>query len=72
MEYDDEDITPDHEYELVAVFPSQFSGYCTLDERHKIKKRDRVGKLRRADNPMVSVPGVTCKFCTLDFPKAKD
>jgi hypothetical protein len=68
---DDSDITPDHDYEIVTIFPSQFGGYCTLDDRHRIRKGDRVSKLRRADNPMVSVPGVACQYCTLDLPKAR-
>lgn len=71
MGVEDADITPDHEYEIVALFPSQFGGYCTLEPSHRIRKGDRVSKLRRADNPMISVPGVACSVCTLDIPRAK-
>lgn len=67
----DEDITPEHDYEVVAVFPSQFVGTCNIDERHRIRKGDRVGKLRRADNPMITIPGVACKYCATDYPRAK-
>lgn len=72
MEVDDSDIIPDHDYEIVAVFPSQFGGYCNLEIAHRIRKGDRVSKIRRADNPMVPLPGVACSFCTLDIPRAKD
>lgn len=67
----DEDIIPDHEYEVINVFPSQFNGFCTLDFGHKIRRGDRVVKLQRADNPLVPVPGVACKICALDIPRAK-
>ncbi len=71
MDTEDADIIPDHEYEIVAVFPTQFSGYCTLVDMHKIRKGDRVGKVRRADNPTIVLPGVACKYCILDYPRAK-
>jgi hypothetical protein len=67
----DADITPDHEYEIVSNFPSQFGGYCNLEESHRIRKGDRVSKIRRADNPLISIPGVTCRICSLDIPRAK-
>lgn len=68
---DDSDITPDHEYEITSNFPSQFGGYCTLNDSHRIRKGDRVSKLRLADNPLISVPGVACSLCSLDIPRAK-
>jgi hypothetical protein len=68
---DDSDITPDHDYEIVAYFPSQFGGYCNLVDVHKIRKGDKVAKIRLADNPMVSIPGVACTICALDIPRAK-
>lgn len=71
MNPDDLDITPDHDYEILAIFPSQFGGYCTIEPSHRIKKGDRVSKIQRADNPMVPVPGVACSICTLDLPRAK-
>lgn len=71
MTLDDSDITPDHDYEVVAYFPSQFSGWCTIEDSHRIRKGDRVSKIRLADNPMVSIPGVACAMCTRDIPKAK-
>lgn len=71
MTTDDEDIIPNHEYEIVAMFRSQFSGWCTLVDVHKIRKNDLVGKLQRADNPTVSVPGVACPICCLDIPRAR-
>lgn len=71
MEYDDSDIIPDHEYEVVATFKSLYAGECTLDERHTYRKGNRVGKLRRADNPMVSISGVACPLCLMDLPRAK-
>jgi hypothetical protein len=71
MEHDDADLIPDHEYEIVANFPSQFTGWCTLNDSHKIRKGDRVSKLRRADNPLVGIPGVACPNCSLNIPRAK-
>ena len=68
---DDSDIIPDHEYEVTATFPSQFGGYCNIEEGHRFRKGDRVAKLRRADNPMVNVPGVACPICVLDLPRAR-
>lgn len=68
---DDSDITPELEYEVVSIFPSQFAGTCNIDDRHRIRKGDRVGKLRLSDNPMVPIPGVACKYCTTDYPRAK-
>ena len=67
----DEDITPAHDYEVLAVFPSQFSGVCTLNMTHKIRRGDFVSKIQRADNPFIPISGVACSMCTRDFPKAK-
>lgn len=72
MNIDDSDIEPDHEYEITAIFPSQFGGYCTIEPSHRIRKGDRVSKIQRADNPMIVIPGVACSVCTLDFPRAKN
>jgi len=69
--FDDSDIIPDHDYEIVSNFPSQFTGYCNIEERHRIRKGERVSKLRRADNPLVIIPGVACSLCSMDFPRAK-
>lgn len=68
---DDEDLIPDHEYEITATFRSQFAGDCTLNQTHRIRKQDWVSKLRRADNPLISIPGVACSVCALDIPRAK-
>jgi hypothetical protein len=68
---DDSDLTPDHEYEIVANFRSKFSGYCTLNDSHRIRKDERVSKIRRADNPLISIPGVACSVCSMDIPRAK-
>lgn len=68
---DDDDLMPDHEFEITSNFPSQFAGYCTLNDTHRIRKGERVSKLRRADNPLISVPGVACSICSLDIPRAR-
>jgi hypothetical protein len=68
---DDSDIIPDHEYEIVALFPSQYAGYCTIFDMHRFRKGDKVAKIRRADNPMVTIPGVACSVCALDIPRAR-
>ena len=46
------------------IFEAQYRGVCTLDPEHKIKRGDRVARLIRKDNPMLTVGGVACKHCT--------
>lgn len=51
-------------YEIVGrTFESQFSGRCTLDPEHKIKRGQRVARVQRKDNPMLPVGGVACRLC---------
>lgn len=55
-------------YEIVGrAFESQYSGRCTLDPDHKIKRGDRVARIQRKDNPMLPVSGVVCKNCVSDL-----
>lgn len=56
-------------YVITKVFRSGYSGYCTLDPEHRIKRNDLVGKLGRADNPMLPVTGVACKYCVKHIPR---
>ena len=52
------------EFEIVGhTFEAQYNGVCTIDRDHEIKRRDRVAKVQRADNPMLPVSGVACKNC---------
>lgn len=50
-----------------AAFPSR----CTVDYEHKIRTGDQVARVRRADNPMLPVPGVACTLCLKMLPRAK-
>lgn len=55
------------DYDLYEIdgrtFESSFHGHCTLDYDHRIKRGDRVARLKRTDNPMLVVSGVACKLC---------
>lgn len=51
------------EFEVIAVFDAQFNGVCTIDREHKVKRGTRVGRVQRADNPMIPVQGVACASC---------
>lgn len=44
-------------------FKSQFSGVCTIDRDHPIKRGDWVTRVEHADNPFIPVTGVACKYC---------
>ena len=57
-----EDLSEKYEIEG-RIFESQYRGRCTLDPEHPIKRGDRVARLLRKDNPMLTVPGVACKRC---------
>lgn len=58
--------------EVTRVIVSQFSGACVANRSHTIKKGDRVGKVRRSDNPFLVIQGVACKNCTRNLPAAED
>lgn len=69
---EDFDITPEDEFEIVAVFEAQWSGHCTIDWDHpKIYRGDKVSKVQRTNNPFIPVTGVACKHCTKELPYAK-
>ena len=52
------------EYELDGKpFRSQYPGWCTINDLHRIKVNDRVCRVQRADNPMLPVSGVACAAC---------
>lgn len=50
-------------YEVIARFPAMYSGFCAVDHTHKIKRGEMVGRIQRADNPMLVVTGVACYRC---------
>lgn len=55
-------------YEIVGrAFDSQYRGTCTLDRDHVIKRGDRVARVQRKDNPMLTVGGVACKLCVAEL-----
>lgn len=67
-----EDVNTTEEYEVVGrAFDAQYSGRCTLDYDHQIRRGDLVARVRHADNPMLPVQGVACSACVKVLPRAK-
>jgi hypothetical protein len=58
--------------EVTSVFNAMYPALCALNRNHKIKPNDLVAKIRRLNNPMLPLPGVVCKDCFADLPRAKD
>lgn len=59
------------EFEIIGrVFEAQYSGVCTINYDHRVKRGDRVAKVQRADNPMLPVSGVACAACVKVLPHA--
>jgi len=72
--FDDEDIElqdQDLEYEVVHTMISKESGVCCLNDSHRIRRGDKIGKLQRADNPFIPVAGWACRHCTVIYPKSR-
>lgn len=59
------------DFEITAVFDAKFSGRCSIDDDHIIRRGDRVGFIQHADNPMLPIRGVACKACVISYPSAK-
>lgn len=59
------------DFEVTGTFPAIYSGECTLDNRHRVKRGDRVGKVRDVANPLIPVPGVACESCIRGLPRAQ-
>lgn len=52
------------EFEIIGrTFLSQYSGTCTIDRDHEIKRGTKVARVQRADNPMLPISGVACSQC---------
>lgn len=65
-----EDDTDD-DFELIGRwFEAQFSGHCTLDYEHRIRRGDKVSRVQHASNPMLPVTGVACSACVKVLPHA--
>ena len=61
----------DEEFEVIGkVFEAQYSGHCTIEYAHKIRRGDRVARVQRVSNPMLPVAGVACAMCVKILPKA--
>lgn len=60
----------DGEFEVVETFNALYTGSCTLDNRHDIRRGTRVGKVRQIDNPLIPIPGVACASCVKFLPRA--
>lgn len=59
----------EEEFEVLGrVFEAQFSGRCTIDYGHKIRRGDRVARVQRVANPMLPVAGVACAMCVKVLP----
>lgn len=52
------------DYETLGSFDAGWSGRCTIDPDHTIKRGDRVAKIQLKANPLLPVTGVACKHCT--------
>lgn len=65
-----DDGDPD-DYEVTAIFDSQYHGRCTINSDHRIRPKDRIGYVQHADNPMLPVRGVACQACIRDMRRAK-
>ena len=53
------------EFEAVGRrFQARYSGSCTINYGHSIRRGDWVTRVQRADNPMIPVSGVACTSCT--------
>ena len=62
----------DQDYEVIGrVWKSQFSGDCTVDSRHHIRRGENVARVQYANNPMIPVPGVACSVCLRELPRAR-
>lgn len=59
----------DRDYEIIAVFESKFTGHCIINWDHKIKRGQKVARVRRTDNPFVPVSGVVCWSCARLLPR---
>lgn len=59
-------------YEVIGrSFEAKFPGHCAVVYPHKIKVGMMVARVRRADNPMLPVPGVACTVCVKLLPRGK-
>lgn len=59
------------DYEVLVVFKSAFASDCLVNPNHRIRRGDRIGFVQLADNPMIPVKGVVCKWCVKDLPRAR-
>ena len=69
LDYDIQD--GENDYEVIATVDAQFDGTCCIDRDHKIKRKDRIGKVQLIENPFVVITGFACRHCTAVFPRAK-
>lgn len=59
-------------FEVIGrAFDSQFTGRCTIEYDHRIRRGDLVARVQRADNPMLPVPGVACAACVKVLPRGR-
>jgi len=65
----DEDANAEYE-RIGRTFAAQYSGVCTIDYDHRVKRGDIVSKVQRADNPLLPISGVACASCTKVLPHA--
>lgn len=63
------ELGAESDYEVTKVFQAAYPGTCNIDRSHRIKRGDRVGRVQRSDNPMLTVGGVCCSRCVSDYPR---
>jgi len=67
----DEEFPPVPDYEVTSTFKAVFASDCLINPNHRIRRNDRIGFVQYAENPMVPVKGVVCKWCVKDLPRAR-
>lgn len=62
----------DEPYVITEVFKARFNADCALDDWHRIKIGDLIGRVAHADNPFVPIRGYACRLCVKTYPKAAE
>lgn len=57
-------------FEVTGTFIATRRGECTINNEHRIKSGDRIGRIREIENPLIPVPGYACSKCIKVMPRA--
>lgn len=60
------------EFEVFSTFQAIYNSTCTINNSHKIKRNDRIGRVRRISNPLLPVPGYACQGCLKLLPRSTE